>query len=280
MSLYISSLNSGSNGNCYYIGNSSEAILVDAGLTCKETEKRMQLLGLKIESVKGLFISHEHTDHIKGMNSLAEKYNLPVFISSITAKHSSIKFNKVLINHFSSSEQVTIGSFQVTPFAKYHDASDPHSFIVSSNQIKVGVFTDIGRVCESVKKYFNQCNAVFLEANYDCEMLEKGKYPLFLKNRIKGGNGHLSNQQAIELFNSNKGSQLSHLLLSHLSRENNCPLKAKELFTKYSRGTEIIIASRYNSTPVYKISATASGQTNTIPTKNISSTLPLQLSIF
>ena len=91
MSLYISSLNSGSNGNCYYIGNSSEAILVDAGLTCKETEKRMQLLGLKIESVKGLFISHEHIDHIKGMNSLAEKYNLPVFISSITAKHSSIK---------------------------------------------------------------------------------------------------------------------------------------------------------------------------------------------
>src|SRR5690606_28367188 len=113
---------------------------------------------------------------------------------------------------------------------KFHDASEPHSFIVSCNEVTVGVFTDIGTPCENLVRYFRQCHAAFLEANYDEEMLEKGRYPYFLKERIRGGKGHLSNKQTLELFTSCKPSYMSHLFLSHLSRDNNSPDLVLDLF--------------------------------------------------
>jgi phosphoribosyl 1,2-cyclic phosphodiesterase len=200
MSLFITSLNSGSNGNCYYIGNDDEAVLVDAGLTCRETEKRMVLLGLSMKKVKAIFISHEHTDHIKGLPVIAEKYALPVYITTATSRMGGIQITPKLLYGFKAYEPVQIGAITVTAFPKYHDAADPHSFILTSNGINIGVFTDIGVPCQQVIKYFSQCHAAFLETNYDEDMLENGRYPHFLKNRIRNGNGHLSNKQALEIF--------------------------------------------------------------------------------
>ena len=177
MSLFITSLNSGSNGNCYYIGNSNEAVLVDVGISCRETEKRMKQLGLSMKTVKAIFISHEHGDHIKGVSVLANKYSLPVYITSITAKHGPILI-KHLTKEFKANEPVTIGELSVTPFTKKHDAADPHSFIITCNNVTAGVFTDIGIACTEVINYFKQCHAVFLESNYDEELLENGRYPL------------------------------------------------------------------------------------------------------
>jgi len=252
MSLFISSLNSGSNGNCYYVGNQNEAILVDAGLTCRETEKRMKQVGLSMLNVKAIFISHEHGDHIKGLAVLANKYKLPVYITDFTAKHGP-HLIKHLSRTFTANQPVEIGNLTVTPFAKQHDAIDPHSFIITHAETTVGVFTDIGTACDQVINYFKQCHAVFLEANYDESLLENGRYPVFLKNRIRGGKGHLSNKQALEIFIQNRHPALSHLLLSHLSKENNSPQLALQLFTQHANGTEIMIASRDQPTEVIRI---------------------------
>ncbi len=254
MSLFITSLNSGSNGNCYYIGNDHEAVLIDAGISCRETEKRMRLLGLSMDKVKAIFISHEHTDHIKSVDSLAAKYNLTVHITDNTLQKSKIRFRKKLTRNFVPYEPVFIGELSITAFPKFHDAIDPHSFIISYHNTTVGVFTDIGASCKHLVKHFSKCHAAFLEANYDETLLENGRYPLHLKNRIRGGHGHLSNTQALEIFTKHRPPFMSHLLLSHLSKDNNDPGLVKKIFDEHAAGTEIIIASRYEQTNVYTIS--------------------------
>lgn len=255
MSLFITSLNSGSNGNCYYIGNGKEAIIVDAGLSCRETEKRMSRLGLDISSVKAVFISHEHTDHIFGLPVLTKKYQLPVYITERTRMHSGLHLQPHLVYTFNSFEAVEVGSFTVHGFPKHHDAADPHSFIVSAGGVKIGIFTDIGNACKNVTESFGQCNAVFLESNYDEAMLMNGRYPYHLKQRIKGGMGHLSNKQAFELFTGCRSPFMSHLFLSHLSRENNTHEIVEGMFQPHAKATQVVIASRYKETAVYEIPA-------------------------
>jgi phosphoribosyl 1,2-cyclic phosphodiesterase len=253
MSLFITSLNSGSNGNCYYVGNESEAILIDAGISCREIEKRMKRLNLSIQKVKAVFVSHEHSDHIKGIEVLSKKYQVPVYITTTTLFSSGVKLEKHLMIPFGAYESIKIGSLTITPFPKFHDAIDPNSFVVDCKKIKVGIFTDIGLPCEHVIKQFQQCNAAFLEANYDEKMLNDGNYPYHLKKRISGGTGHLSNTQALDLFRKYKPAFMSHLFLSHLSKNNNTPQLVKDLFNTYKDGVEIIIASRYEESAVYHI---------------------------
>jgi phosphoribosyl 1,2-cyclic phosphodiesterase len=252
MALHITSLNSGSNGNCYYVGNNTTAVLVDVGISCREVEKRMKKLGLPLKNIKAIFISHEHGDHIKGVTTLANKYHLPVYISTLTAKN-----GPRLISHLSKSfvanEQILIDDLVITPFSKKHDAIDPYSFIIEQNNICVGVFTDIGICCENVISNFKKCNAIFLEANYDEHMLENGRYPIHLKNRIRDGHGHLSNKQAVQLFIEHKNEKLSHLILSHLSKENNTPELVKQLFLAHANDTLIEVASRYEATEIFTI---------------------------
>ena len=258
MSLFITSLNSGSNGNCYYIGNETEAVLIDAGISCRETEKRMKRLGLNIKKVKAVFISHEHNDHIKGLVALSKKYQLPVYITQGTHKGAQIRLEKNLIYRFRADEPVTIGNLSINAFNKFHDAGDPHSFTVSSDTVTVGVFTDLGRACTQLVRHFKKCHAAFLEANYDEEMLMNGDYPHYLKQRITNGHGHLSNTESLELFRKHRPSFMSHLILSHLSENNNDPALVKALFSSYSKGTEIVIASRYEETEVFYISDSSS----------------------
>jgi phosphoribosyl 1,2-cyclic phosphodiesterase len=253
MSLFITSLNSGSNGNCYYIGNETEAVLVDAGISCKETEIRMKRLGLSIEKIKAVFISHEHKDHISGLPVLSRKYQLPVYITEGTHRNGKVGLEKKLVNRFHANETIRIGELSITAFKKFHDAEDPHSFIVASPSTRVGIFTDIGNICDEVVHYFKQCHAVFLEANYDEDMLRNGDYPYYLKKRITDGNGHLSNKQALELFLQHRSPFLSHLFLSHLSKNNNSPELVTNLFNQYAANTQVIIAPRDKETEVFHI---------------------------
>ncbi len=253
MSLFITSLNSGSNGNCYYVGNETEAVLVDAGISCREIEKRMKRLGLLMEKVKAVFISHEHSDHIKGLPTLVKKYRLPVYITDATRRNGRLEFETSLINFFNAHEAINIGSLSVIAFPKFHDASDPYSFVISCNQVYVGVFTDIGKPCKNVIKYFKQCHAAFLEANYDEEMLQNGNYPFHLKKRISGGMGHLSNKEALELFITHKPHFMSHLLLAHLSENNNSPELVQEIFNAHAGNVQITVASRFCETEVFHI---------------------------
>jgi phosphoribosyl 1,2-cyclic phosphodiesterase len=255
MSLFIASLNSGSNGNCYYVGNGQEAVLIDAGISCRETEKRMKRLGLSMDKVKAIFISHEHGDHIAGVTVLAKRYQLPVYITHPTLTQGRLVIEKEKIKSFIAHQPVMIGSLSITAFRKFHDASDPHSFMISSGSVNVGVFTDLGVCCEQLVGHFQKCHAAFLEANYDVEMLEKGGYPYHLKQRIRGGEGHLSNEQALKLFLDHRPTHMSHLLLAHLSKNNNDPKLVEDLFNQHAGNTKIVIASRYKETDVYHITS-------------------------
>jgi phosphoribosyl 1,2-cyclic phosphodiesterase len=256
MCLFITSLNSGSNGNCYYIGNNEEAILVDAGISCRETEKRMTRLGLPMSKVKAIFVSHEHSDHIRGIPVLAKKFNLPVYITPGTLMHSGSMIDLQHVHHLKEFETVTIGDLNITSFPKVHDAAEPHSFIISCRDVKVGVFTDLGVVCDQLIRHFAQCHAAFLEANYDEEMLANGGYPYHLKRRISGGKGHLSNKQALDLFLTHRPAHMTHLLLAHLSKNNNDPQLVEDLFKNCADGVHVVVASRHEETPVYYIDGT------------------------
>ncbi|WP_316827032.1 MBL fold metallo-hydrolase [Pedobacter miscanthi] len=278
MALYFTSINSGSNGNCYYVGNDNEAVLVDVGLTCKEVERRMERLGLSLNKVKAIFISHEHSDHIKGLAVFARKHKLPVYISSATLKSSKLLLdasNTFTLKHL---QNIQIGNLKISAFSKFHDAADPYSFTIECNDIRVGVFTDIGAVCDRLITHFKNCHAAFLEANYDTEMLQNGRYPYFLKRRIMGGHGHLSNTQALELFMNHKPAYMSHLLLSHLSKDNNDPNLVESLFKNVAGDTFVKVASRYEETELYYVG----GNQNTTQSYSFDPNLyqPEQLNLF
>jgi phosphoribosyl 1,2-cyclic phosphodiesterase len=253
MSLYVASLNSGSNGNCYYLGNESEAILVDAGISCREIEKRMKRLELSMKKIKAVFVSHEHDDHIKGIQTLSKKYQLPIFITHPTLRHGGLHIDKQLVNHFLPHQPISIGELTITAFPKFHDAVDPYSFTVSNQHVTVGVFTDLGKACDHLVRHFRQCHAAFLETNYDEEMLDNGSYPYHLKRRIRSETGHLSNRDALELFIAHRPSQMTHLFLSHLSKNNNSAELVQQLFSPHANGVKIILASRWQETSVYQI---------------------------
>lgn len=253
MSLFIASLNSGSNGNCYYIGNSKDAVLIDVGISCREVERRLKRLDLSISTIRAVFITHEHSDHIKGVEVLSRKYQIPVYITTSTLLYSKLKIEKQLVFSFKAYEPICIEALSILAFPKFHDAVDPHSFIIESKGIKIGVLTDIGSNCKHVIDNFKQCHAAFLEANYDEGMLDEGNYPYHLKRRIRSDKGHLSNDQALELFLKYRPKFMSHLFLSHLSKNNNCPKLVHELFLKHAGNTTTIVASRHEESAVYEI---------------------------
>lgn len=265
MPLFITSLNSGSNGNCYYIGNEREAVLVDAGISCRETERRMKKLGLQMQKVKAVFISHEHSDHIKGLEVLARKHQLKVYITKPTLLSGGLRIANDLLHEFKAHETVEVGNLQITAFPKFHDAADPHSFTISGSGITIGVFTDIGSVCSHVAENFGLCHAVFLETNYDEVMLREGHYPFYLKKRIQGTHGHLSNVQALELFLRHRAPFLSHVLLSHLSKENNSPQLVQKLFEQHAGTTKVVVASRDYETDVFRIEENNNVEEATMP---------------
>lgn len=279
MSLFVASLNSGSNANCYYVGNNNEAVLIDAGLSCRETERRMKQLALSMDKVRAVFISHEHADHITGMSGLSKKYQLPVYITDSTLQNSNMPIEQHLIRSFKQNGIISIGDLKVTPFKKSHDAADPHSFMISGHGVNVGVITDIGYACKRVIKYFSQCHAVFLESNFCDTMLRNGNYPYHLQKRISSDEGHLSNTQAVELFQHYRSEDLQLLILSHLSKNNNKPELVEALFRPHAGNTKIFVASRYEASPVFYIEGKGN-ETGTIKTKRKTTKNEGQLSLF
>ena len=217
-----------------------------------------------MKKVRAIFVSHEHTDHVRGLAGLAGKYALPVYVTDAT-RTGCYHLKPEFAIGFRSQVPVTIGSITVTPFRKFHDAADPHSFIITAGGITIGVFTDLGKPCAELIRHFKKCHAAFLEANYDETMLENGRYPLFLKNRIRGGKGHLSNQQALDVFREHRSDFLSHVFLAHLSADNNCPELVQNLFSAHAGKIYVSVASRYQESPVYTITGTSSAVKSSAP---------------
>lgn len=251
--LEICAIASGSNGNCYYIGNAKNAVLIDAGISTKQILLRMTESNLNPAKIKALFITHEHSDHLRGARVLGKRLQIPVYLTAKTYNNAYKNMRPDYPRFFSPAEEVQVGEFSIFPVLKNHDAAEPCSFRVEYQNKSVGVFTDIGEACENVKSQLNKCNGLFLESNYDEKMLWEGQYPYFLKRRVASNVGHLSNEQAFELLNNYSGENLQCVFLSHLSRDNNTPEKAVKRMKTLTGRFEVKIASRYEASEVYQL---------------------------
>lgn len=249
----ICALASGSNGNCYYIGNEYDAVLIDAGISTKKILQRMEEVGLQSSKVRGIFISHEHSDHVHGVRVLSSRLGIPAWFTQGTLD--SLKFGEqpALIQIFTPDKPISLSSFTIHPFLKNHDAAEPCSFRIEHDGWHIGVFTDIGEACPKVIHHLRKCHALFIETNYDERMLWDGGYPYHLKRRVASSVGHLSNDQAFELIRDHAGPELVHVFLSHLSGENNRPEIAKERFNDLADRFSVHLTSRQTFSPLYRL---------------------------
>ncbi|MDD5766551.1 MAG: MBL fold metallo-hydrolase [Candidatus Marinimicrobia bacterium] len=225
-------LGSGSKGNCTYLRGENRAILIDQGFSLKNLTERMQSANLDPGDVAAIIVSHEHSDHVKGIGVFARHFRVPVFCTEITRRAipSDIVKN-VRIETFTAGDVLEIGDIQLKTFTTPHDAADPIGFVGESGNVRIAVLTDLGTVVESVIQHIYDLDLLFLESNHDMWMLMNGPYPLYLKHRIKGRDGHLSNEQSLDLFKKIKmNGRFRHLILGHLSEINNDPAKVLELF--------------------------------------------------
>jgi phosphoribosyl 1,2-cyclic phosphodiesterase len=225
-------LASGSGGNACYVETSAARVLIDAGLSCQEVMRRLESVGVDPESVNGLIITHEHTDHVRGAGALARRLDLPVYINASTLRRSMGVLRGVsrpVTIH--TGQSITIHDLWVETFTKCHDAADPIGLVLSSASARLGLMTDLGRSTKVVEERLKGCRALIIESNHDVRMLEEGPYPLELKRRIKGSEGHLSNSQAAELLADVCHDGLDYVVLAHLSAVNNTPEKAMNAAT-------------------------------------------------
>tara|TARA_R110002050_G_scaffold30469_7_gene78055 strand:- start:10275 stop:11039 length:765 start_codon:yes stop_codon:yes gene_type:complete len=251
--LEICALASGSNGNCYYIGNETEALLVDAGLSARQLQLRLAEKQINPSKIKAVLITHEHSDHCRGARVLGKRFGIPVYLSKKTFLAMRKAVQPETPRWFEPNMEFQLGEFAVFPFNKQHDAADACSFRISYAGKHIGVMTDIGEACQRVKDEFARCHAVFLESNYDETMLMNGSYPYYLKQRVSSAVGHLSNEQACLLLKEHAGEQLHTIFLSHLSGENNTPEKAFAAFQAFTTAYKIELTSRYGATEVFAI---------------------------
>src|SRR5271154_1205427 len=235
MSVSVSVLASGSRGNSAIVQSSSTRILVDAGISCRETCKRIQAAGDNPQALSAVVITHEHSDHVAGLLVLARKLRVPVFMTGATHQAWSRAVRDATgelpdtqrIEFFSSGRSFQIGDIAVTPFTIPHDAADPVGFTFRSEGIKVGVATDLGYMPASVRDHLRCCDILVLESNHDLEMLRVGPYPWSVKQRVGSRTGHLSNKALAEFFAGDYDGNASYIVLAHLSEQNNHPEVAK-----------------------------------------------------
>jgi len=228
----FSVLASGSGGNACYVETAHSSILIDAGLSCRELIRRLEAIDVNPETLSALIITHEHADHLQGAGPLARLLDLPVYINSPTLKRGIRalgSLSRPVPIH--TGQSITINDLLVETFTKCHDGVDPMGVVISSDGTRLGLATDLGRSTTLVEDRLRGCHALILEFNHDQKMLDEGPYPLELKNagtkrRIKGSEGHLSNQQAGELLRAVAHKDLGVVVLAHLSAINNAPEKA------------------------------------------------------
>lgn len=255
----FSVLASGSSGNACYVESSDARLLIDAGLSARETERRLEQMGIKPASLTAIIITHEHLDHIKGAGVLSRRYDLPLYINQDTllnAQKTLGKISRPMIVR--TGEALKINDLVVETFTKCHDAADPVGLIISVDGIRIGVATDLGRSTRLVEDRLRGCRALILEFNHDTVMLDQGPYPLFLKKRIKGRDGHLSNDQAGELLETICDHGLGHLVLAHLSETNNSPVVAYQKASDVLKGcglkkTEVLVSSQDEAAPMIEL---------------------------
>jgi phosphoribosyl 1,2-cyclic phosphodiesterase len=240
MGVSVSVLASGSRGNTAIVESSSVRILVDAGISCRETFKRMKSLGRDPHSISAVLITHEHSDHIYGLATLAKKLNVPVFMTGAThqawarsLRDDSGQMPEIAkLEIFCAGRSFQISDITVAPFTIPHDAADPVGFTFRVEGTKIAIATDLGYIPASVRDHLRGCDVLVMESNHDLEMLRAGSYPWSVKQRVMSRVGHLSNESLAEFFAQDYDGAASYILLAHLSEQNNHPEIARQAAEK------------------------------------------------
>ncbi|MBQ6886685.1 MAG: MBL fold metallo-hydrolase [Lachnospiraceae bacterium] len=229
----LCSIASGSSGNCIYVGTDATHILVDVGISGKRTEAGLNTLGLSCRDIDGIFITHEHMDHISGLGVLARKYGIPIFatkgtIAAIKQTKSVGVIDEDLFQIINADEKLTVKDVTLNPMHISHDAAEPVAYRISHGNKKIAVITDLGTYNDYTVECLKGMDALLLEANHDVNMLQVGPYPYYLKQRILGNRGHLSNELSGRLLSELLHDKMQAVVLGHLSKENNLPELAYE----------------------------------------------------
>jgi phosphoribosyl 1,2-cyclic phosphodiesterase len=240
MGVSVAVLASGSRGNCAIVSSSSTRILVDAGVSCRETFKRLKSIGEEPRTLSAILITHEHNDHVYGLLTLAKKLAVPVFMTGAT-HHAWRKMMRdeageapelSRLETFSAGRSFQVGDMAITPFTIPHDAADPVGFTFRAEGIKVAIATDLGYLPPNVCDHLRGCDLLLLESNHDTEMLRGGPYPWSVKQRVMSRVGHLSNEDLADFFSSDYDGSASYVVLAHLSEQNNHPELARRAAEK------------------------------------------------
>lgn len=221
-------LGSGSQGNGTLVASNTTCVLVDCGFSLRETERRLARLGMSAHQLSAILVTHEHADHVHGVGMLSRRYNLPVYLSTGTLR--GLRKPLEVAGLLGGGQQLQIGALTIDAVAVAHDALEPTQFVFSDGQRRFGVLTDLGSYCESIVHSYTGLDALMIEANHCRDLLARGHYPYFLKQRVGGERGHLNNHQAANLVSELGWQDLQHLVLAHLSSKNNLPHLARQCF--------------------------------------------------
>ncbi len=229
MTLNFCSLSSGSSGNCYYLGNEFHGILIDAGISATSIRKFLKTMDISMQTIMGVLVTHNHIDHIRGLEVLTRKNNLPAFTtgkiwkSIIDPRH---KISSDCIREIPLQQKFHLAGFDIEAFPICHDAPETIGFHICAGNKKITIVTDLGHICQTAAPYIREANLLVIESNYDEQMLLDSGYPYYLKLRIQSDHGHLGNHQTSVFLADNINENLSHICLAHLSKNNNTPEKA------------------------------------------------------
>ncbi len=253
----IMSLQSGSNGNCVYVEADGVRLLIDAGISGVQMQERLATQGIDPRSITALLITHDHSDHVRGMGVFHRKFGMPVHVTHLTLMTARRRNKLGLIDHvhcFESGDHLRIGGVTVETVPTPHDGVDGVGFVIDDGQRRLGILTDLGHKFPELTDVLQSLDAVLLESNYDPRMLAEGPYPEFLKARIRGPGGHISNLEAAELLEAAVRGRLSWACLGHLSEQNNDPdLALATHRTVLGSQVALRIASRYSATEIWDV---------------------------
>jgi len=251
------SLQSGSNGNCIYIESGDVRLLLDAGISGKQAALRLAEHGRDIRDVQAVLISHDHSDHSRSLGIFQRKFGLPVYVTPRTLLQAGTRGSLGKLEHtehFAAGDTLQFGHVSVETVATPHDGVDGVAFVVDDGRRRLGVLTDLGHVFEGLPELIGTLDAVLLESNYDPRMLASGSYPEFLKRRIRGPGGHLSNHESARLVESSTNGRLQWVCLGHLSGENNTPDRAAGAYREiFSGRVPVHVASRYEVSGILEV---------------------------
>lgn len=251
--LGFSVLASGSKGNCLYVEGPEGSLIVDAGLSAKETLRRLDAAGADPERIRAVLITHEHSDHLRGVRALSRRLKVPVFGTNKTLLHADMPDDVATVT-IEGGQRFQFAGFDVLPFSIPHDAREPVGFLIERDSFRFGIATDLGYATNLVKERLKGCSALILESNHDEGMLMDGPYPWFLKQRIRGRRGHLSNASSAKMLQTIMHSGLQRVVLAHLSEENNTPdlalTVAREALEDRNSDVPVEIASAHVPTPL------------------------------